>query len=149
MGWSPGNEGGVPASLFVDSGAWLAYFSARDGRHQDADRLIRQALRQKIPLLTTDLVLAEVHRLLLFRAGIKPAAAALDVIDRSPSVSVHFSTAPLHQEARRWLARLPDQVISYADATSFATMSARKCKVALSFDHDFVLAGFSLWEGEP
>ncbi|MDP1822463.1 MAG: PIN domain-containing protein [Archangium sp.] len=80
----------MPASLFVDSGAWIAFFSSRDGHHREAERLIREALRQKIPLFTSDLVLAEVHRLLLFRAGIKPAAAALDVIDKSPSVSVHF-----------------------------------------------------------
>lgn len=139
----------MPASLFVDSGAWLAWFSSRDGGHHEADRLIREAIRRKIPLLTTDLVLAEVHRLLLFRAGIKPAAAALDVIDRSPSVAVHFATASLHREARGWLARFHDQVISYTDATSFALMTSRKCKVAISFDRDFVLAGFSLWEGEP
>lgn len=136
-------------SLFVDSGAWLAYFSARDGRHVEADRLIREAIRQKIPLLTSDLVLAEVHRLLLFRAGIKPAAAALDVVDRSPSVSVHFSTAAIHRDARLWLSRFHDQVISYTDASSFALMKAHRCKAAISFDHDFVLAGFSLWEGAP
>jgi uncharacterized protein len=137
----------VPASLFVDSGAWLAWFSSRDGRHYDADRLIREAIRRKIPLITSDLVLAEVHRLLLFRAGIKPAAAAFDVIDRSPSVAVHFSSSSLHHEARGWLARFHDQVISYADATSFALMTARHCKVAISFDRDFVLAGFTLWDG--
>lgn len=139
----------MPGSLFVDSGAWLAFFSSRDGRHQKADRLIREALRRKIPLHTSDLVLAEVHRLLLFRAGIRPAAAALEVIDASPSVSVHFATAALHREARLWLARFHDQVISYTDASSFALMTARRFKVAISFDRDFVIAGFSLWEGEP
>ncbi len=138
----------MPASLFVDSGAWLAFFSARDGRHAQADRLIREALRRKVPLLTTDLVVAEVHRLLLHRAGIRPALAALEVIDQSPSVSVQFVTAAIHGEARAWLARLDDQVISYADAASFAVMKARRCKVALSFDHDFVVAGYSLWDGE-
>lgn len=139
----------MPASLFVDSGAWLAFFSSRDGHHARADRLIREALRGKIPLFTTDLVLAEVHRLLLFRAGIKPAATALEVIDKSPSVSIDFGSAALHSEARQWLARFDDQVISYTDATSFAAMTARRCKVAISFDHDFIVAGFSLWEGEP
>lgn len=137
----------MPASLFVDSGVWLAFFSARDGRHRDADRLIREALRQKVPLFTTDLVLAEVHRLLLHRAGIRPAAAALNVIDQSPGVTVQFATAAIHDDARAWLARLGDQVISYADAASFAVMKAKKCKTALSFDHDFVLAGFSRWYG--
>ena len=139
----------MPASLFVDSGAWLAFFSSRDGRHAQADRLIRDALRRKIPLFTSDLVLSEVHRLLLYRAGIRPAAAALDVIDKSPSVSVHFSTAALHRETRGWLTKFDDQVITYTDAASFALMTARRCKVALSFDRDFVLAGFSLWEAEP
>ncbi len=139
----------MPPSLFVDSGAWLAFFSSRDGRHPQADRLIREALRRKIPLFTSDLVLAEVHRLLLHRAGIRPAAAALDVIDKSPSVSVHFASASLHRDARSWLAKFDDQLITYTDAASFALMTARRCKVALSFDHDFVLAGFALWEGEP
>lgn len=139
----------MPASLFVDSGAWLAFFSARDGRHQEAERLIREALRRKIPLFTSDLVLAEVHRLLLFRAGIKPAAAALEVIDKSPCVSVHFATEAIHRDARQWLARFHGQVISYTNASSFALMKARRCKVAISFDHDFGVAGFSVWSGEP
>ena len=136
-------------SLFVDSGAWLAFFSARDGHHEKADRLIREALRKKMALFTTDLVLAEVHRLLLFRAGIRAAAAALEAIDKSPSVSLEFGSASLHEEARRWMARFDDQVISYTDATSFAAMTARRCKRAISFDNDFVIAGFALWEGEP
>lgn len=139
----------MPASLFVDSGAWLAFFSSRDGHHQQADRLIREALRRKLPLFTTDLVLAEVHRLLLFRGGIKPAAAALEAIDKSPGVAIHFGSPALHTEARQWLARFDDQVISYTDATSFAAMTARRCKVAISFDRDFIVAGFALWEGEP
>lgn len=137
----------MAARLFVDSGAWLAFFSARDGHHREADRLIREAVRRKIPLFTSNLVLAEVHRLLLFRAGIRPAAAALDSIDKSPSVSVWFDDPSSHQEARRWLSRLSDQVISYTDAVSFALMKQHRCTVAVSFDHDFVVAGFSRWDG--
>lgn len=54
----------------------------------------------------------------------RAAAAALQAIDWSPSVSLEFGSASLHEEARR-------------------------CKRAISFDTDFVIAGFSLWEGEP
>lgn len=141
-------ENDAPARLFVDSCAWLAFFSARDGHHADADRLFREAVRRKIPLLTTNLVLAEVHRLLLFRAGIRPAAAALEKIGSSPNVSVKFSDAEVHREAVAWLAKLSDQVISYTDAASFAVMKASRCQLALSFDQDFVLAGYSLWRGD-
>lgn len=140
---SPNDD--APKSLFVDSSAWIAFFSARDGRHADADRLLRAAITGKVPLLTTNLVVAEVHRLLLFRAGIKPAAVAVERIDMSPSVKVIYPDLGLHHDARKWLAKLDDQVISYTDATSFAVMKAARCRHALSFDNDFVIAGFTLW----
>jgi predicted nucleic acid-binding protein len=140
-------EGSAPESLFVDSGAWLAFFSARDRRHADADGLFREAIRHEVRLLTSNLVLAEVHRLLLFRAGIRPAAAALERIDASPGVTVKFADIAVHRQARAWLAKLGDQVISYTDAASFALMRANRCSVALSFDRDFAIAGYTLWQG--
>lgn len=115
----------------------------------EADRLFRMAIDRGIPLLTTNLVIAELQRLLLHRGGIRPAAVALERIDASRSVEVRFADAKQHREARAWLARLSDQVITYTDATSFAVMTAARCTTALGFDHDFVLAGFSLWRSEP
>jgi predicted nucleic acid-binding protein len=141
------SQGADPASLFVDTGAWLAFFSARDGHHAEADRLFREAIQRKIPLFTSNLILAEVHRLLLFRAGIRPASAALERIEASPAVTVKFADGGIHREARAWLERLHDQVISYTDASSFAMMRAQRCECALSFDQDFVIAGFSRWQG--
>ena len=38
-----------------------------------------------------------------------------------------------------------DQRITYADAVSFAVMQTTRCTAALAFDHDFVVAGFTLW----
>jgi predicted nucleic acid-binding protein len=140
------SDPGAPRRLFVDSGAWLAFFSARDNHHAEADRLIRYALGHRLPLVTSDLVLAEVHRLLLFRAGIRPAAVALERIDASPGVSVHFADEGVHRDARAWLERLDDQVLTYTDATSFALMKAHGCTHALSFDHHFTVAGFTLWQ---
>jgi predicted nucleic acid-binding protein len=137
----------VLARLFVDSGAWLAFFSARDGLHSEADRLIKEAFRQKVPLFTSNLVVAEVQRLLLHRAGIKPALAAIDAIDQSRGVTVKFADAATHKDARAWLLKLSDQVISYTDACSFALMKAHRCTAALSFDQDFVVAGFARWKG--
>ena len=49
---------------------------------------------------------------------------------------------------RAWIDRLADHAISYTDAVSFAVMEAARCRTALSFDNDFPLAGFSLWEVE-
>lgn len=134
-----------PGRLFVDSGAWIALQSRRDQHHAEADRLFREALRRRLRLVTTSLVLADVHRLTLFRVGVQAASRALDRIDASPSVTVHFAAAEDHAAARRWLERLAPRPVTYADAVSFSVMEALRCRRVLGFDQDFEVAGFELW----
>jgi predicted nucleic acid-binding protein len=137
----------APARLFVDSGAWIALRSRRDQHHVEADRLFREALQRPIRLVTTNLVLAETHRLTLFRAGAAAALRALDRLDASERVTIHFTTADDHAAARRWLERLAPRPITYTDAVSFAVMEALACRHVLGFDRDFAAAGFLLWPG--
>ena len=136
-----------PVRLFVDSGAWIALRSVRDQHHIDADRLFREAIAAQIPLLTTNLIVAETYRLTLFRAGVQPAMRALERIDASPSVTLHFPTAADHAAARRWLERVAPRPTTYTDAVSFAIMEKTNCDTVLGFDDDFAAAGFSLWRG--
>lgn len=131
--------------LFVDSGAWIALRSLRDQHHVAADRAFRAAIERKIPLVTTNLIVAEIYRLVLFRAGREPALRALDRIDASPSVTIHFAGADDHVGARRWLERVAPRPVTYTDAVSFAVMEATHCTHVLGFDHDFAAAGFDLW----
>lgn len=137
----------APARLFVDSGAWIALRSRRDQHHAEADRLFREALQHRIRLVTTNLVIAEAHRLTLFRAGTAAALRALDRIDASDRVTVHFPTSDEHAAARRWLERLAPRPVTYTDAVSFAVMETLTCRHVLGFDQDFPAAGFTLWEG--
>jgi predicted nucleic acid-binding protein len=137
----------VPRKLLVDSGAWIALRSRRDQHHADADRLFREALAQRIPLLTTNLIVAEAHRLTLHRAGAEAALKALERIAASASVTVHFATAEDHAAAIRWIQRLKPRPATYTDAVSFAVMEASACRSVLGFDEDFAAAGFSLWRG--
>jgi len=134
--------------VFVDSGAWIALLSARDQHHAEADRLFRIAVRDRVSLVTTNLVLAEVHRFILFRVGIRAAGAALDHIEASSLVRTQFAAESHHRAARRWMARLDDHRISYTDAVSFAVMQAGRCRAVLGFDSDFTIAGFTRWNGE-
>ena len=57
----------APSRVFVDSSAWFAVASASDGRHGEADALLRRAVAAQTTLLTTNLVLAEIHRVLDFQ----------------------------------------------------------------------------------
>jgi predicted nucleic acid-binding protein len=125
----------------------LAFFSASDDNHDQADALFRRAVVHRTRLYTTNLVLAEVHRLLLFRAGRPAATAALARIGSSAAVSIVFATAEHHEVALAWLGKLHDQDITYTDATSFAVMTGACCQTAIAFDADFWTAGFSPWQG--
>ncbi len=130
--------------LFVDSSAWLAFFSARDGNHAEAVALFQQAVRRHAALVTSSLVVAEVHRLVLHRVGIQAAATVLEAIDGSAYLRLVFPGAAHHGTARRWLQKLSDRVITYTDATSFAIMDTERCSAAITFDRDFTVAGFQV-----
>ena len=136
----------APGAVFVDSSALIAYFSADDANHAHAAAGVRRAAAERAALLTSNLVLAEVHRLLLFRAGIRAAAAALSAMTRSHLVRIHYARSSDHLAAHGWIERLGDQVITLTDAVSFAIMTAERCRVALSFDRDFWIAGFEPWQ---
>jgi predicted nucleic acid-binding protein len=131
--------------VFVDTSAWIAFFSTRDQNHVEAERLFREAVARSALLMTTNLVLAEVHRLILHRVGIGAAAFALDRIESSERVSIVFASGTHHAAARAWLVRLSDHRITYADATGFAVMEDIGCTDFLSFDSDFLRADFRPW----
>lgn len=133
------------ASVLVDSGAWIALLSARDQHHLEAEELFERAAREGVPLLTTNLILAEVHRFVLFRAGIRAASTALGHIESSALVQIEFATAGHHRAALEWLGRFADQRFTYTDAVSFAVMRSARCRAVLGFDRDFAIAGFSFW----
>jgi len=98
--------------------------------------------------MTTNLILAEVHRLILHRAGVPAAAFAIRRIDQSDRTKVVFATAAHHEAAIAWLERLRDHAISYTDAASFAVMESLGCRRCLSFDSDFRRAGFLAWQDD-
>lgn len=97
-------------------------------------------------LITTNLIVAECHRWLVHRFGSRPAGAFLQRLDTSRMLRVEFATAEHHRGAREWLDRLADQRITYTDAVSFAVMRSARCAAAITFDRDFTLAGFPVWQ---
>lgn len=134
----------VPPVL-VDSGAWLAVASPRDQFHRDAVIGLRSAVERRILLVTTNLIIAEAHRLTLFRLGPRASGLVLDRIDASARLSVVYASREHHRNARTWLERLSGHRITYTDAVSFAVMESMGCREALTFDNDFLVAGFRRW----
>ncbi len=132
--------------VYVDSGGWIAHVSRRDAHHHEARSIFRELSKRRLPLLTTNLVLAEVHRQLLFKAGIRAALGTVDAIGKVGSLSIEFVGRTHHEAALEWIRRFPDQPFTYTDAASFAVMSARDCRRFIGFDRHFDVAGFERWQ---
>jgi predicted nucleic acid-binding protein len=135
----------LPSRVFVDTGAFVGLLSAADGHHDEADALFRAAARDRVRLLTTNLVVAEVHRLVLFEVGIAAAFAAVTHMTESALLEIVYSGPDHHPHALAWLKKLSDQRITYTDAMSFAVMARAHCRVAMTFDSDFEIAGYERW----
>jgi predicted nucleic acid-binding protein len=129
----------------VDTSAWIALFSARDQNHTEAALLFRQALARKARLTTSNLVIAELHRLILHRVGTAAALQVLIRIESSPSVFIAFASDAHHGDAKAWLAKSPSHRLTYTDAVSFAAMRDLRCAGFLGFDDHFLAAGFRPW----
>jgi predicted nucleic acid-binding protein len=94
-------------------------------------------------LVTSNLVLAEVHAFLLSRLGHTEARQFLrTVMDGDAGELVWVDAALTVAASEGWINRRPDKAFSLADATSFEIMLQRDISHAFTFDHDFVRAGF-------
>jgi predicted nucleic acid-binding protein len=132
----------VPAEVFVDTSAW---YPAAVRSHPDHRRLaltLREVVAGGARVVTTNLVVAETHALLLRRTDRESALAYARTVRRSPNLVVS-STPDLEAQAiEDWLARYADQDFSFTDAVSFAVMAAREIGEAVTLDHHFAAAGF-------
>ena len=129
--------------VLVDTGAWLAAFHRRDQYHADASRLLRRLRAERVRLVVTDLILAELHLHLLYGFGPGPAASHTLAIVEDPAIEQVFCDRDLeHAALEDWIHRFADQAFTLTDAVSFAAMRAHGIPAAFTFDRHFRIAGF-------
>ncbi len=130
------------AEFFVDTSAWYPLLVSAHPDHHRIATSLRALVSRKQRLVTTNLVVAETHALLLRRVGHRSALAFVQRVEDPPNLVVR-SSAELELDARRsWLERYSDQDFSLTDAVSFAVMRDRGIDQALALDQHFVIAGF-------
>jgi len=132
----------VAGEYFVDTSAWYPLLVASHADHERLAATVSTLIAQRRRSVTTNLVVAETHALILQREGRRAAHASLHAVDRAAAVLVHSGPA-LEAVARRdWLERYTDQDFSLADAVSFAVMRERRIEDVLTLDRHFAVAGF-------
>jgi predicted nucleic acid-binding protein len=114
----------------------------RDPAHGRLATALRERIHQGAAVITTNLVVAETHALLLRRTTRDTALAFLRRVDQAGIVVVR-STAELEAVALTdWLERYVDQEFSITVAISFAVMTEWAITDALTLDRHFATAGF-------
>ncbi len=132
-------------TLFLDTSGWLAAISRREAAHERARAAYTDQVLGGGMLVTTALVLAEMHVLLLKLAGRAVALRFLDGVAADPTHEVVDVDRDLRLAGiERWLRRFDDQGFSLTDGVSFEVMRRRKLRRALALDRHFAAAGFEV-----
>ena len=132
----------MAAEIFVDTSAWFPLAVRSDRAHGAVAEALRERIRRGARVVTTNLVVAETHALLLRRTTRAAALAFVGHVGRPPNVLL-YSTPELEAQAvTDWLERYDDQDFSFTDAVSFAGMAERRITDALTLDGHFAAAGF-------
>ncbi len=130
--------------VFVDTSAYYAVIDRRDADHRGAVATMHRLTSERRPLITTNIILFELHSLLLNRISRHIAwvshqelRAAQDVVQ-----------IRIRDEARaeETLAQYDDKNFTLIDASSFAVMERFGISVAFSLDRHFAQYG---WEIVP
>lgn len=138
----------MPVELFVDTSAWYVLALSSAAEHQKFAAALRSRIERGTRIVTTNLIVAETHALLLRRTGRKTALTFVREVRRAPNIVITSSPEDEQSAVTDWLERFDDQLFSLTDAVSFAVMSDRGIREALALDHHFAVAGFVVVPGD-
>jgi hypothetical protein len=134
----------MSAGIFLDASGWFAALGPRDQHHAPAAAAYDAWLATREPrFVTTNLVVAEVHALLVRAGGAEAGVRFLDRLRDDLLHEVVWATQELQRTAiDRWLRPHRDVAFSLTDAVSFEVMRALGLRRAFTFDRHFDAAGF-------
>jgi predicted nucleic acid-binding protein len=134
--------------VFADTSALFALASPRDQNNAIAKDVFGQLVGLRCSFLTTNLIVAEYHALLVKRVGSRYANEALIALDTG-AIETLVVTESDEQAGRDILAAAPASGYTLADAISFAVMVQFGIRYAFSFDQHFSMHGFDIPIARP
>ena len=128
--------------VFVDTSALAAIALVRDGDHASARSILSVLGASRRQLLTTNLIAAETHALVLARADRRLARRVLAQIDGAFEIARVTEADEI--AGRAILDRYADKDFSLTDAISFAVMDRLRLRAAFAFDRHFAQYGLDV-----
>lgn len=121
-------------SVFVDTGAWFAYFVRRDPDHNLARKWVSNNDSQ---LDTSDYILDELFTLLKLRESYTVAVAAGKILTEEKICQIIKITTDDFARAWNVFVQFSDKGWSFTDCTSKVIMERLNISTAFSFDEHF------------
>ena len=132
-------------AVFLDTSGWLAALSPSEHGHLDCLSAYQDAVNDGARLVTSTLVLGEMHALMLRARGPRDAARFADAVLASVSIAVVSPAVDLIATALdRWIHGFRGQPFSLCDAVSFEIMRRERIRDVLALDRHFKIAGFNI-----
>lgn len=131
--------------IFIDTGAFLARYVARDQHHRRARTAWREIEKRGERCLTSNFVLDETLTLLARRTTYSFAAERAIVIYASEILAILRPELDDEKEAIELFRKFADQRVSFTDCVSFVLMRRNRLTRTFSFDTHFERAGFTVW----
>jgi len=124
------------ASIFIDTGVWIAAIAKKDEHHKEASKIIKWANQQtEYRIIVTNLILAEVANFLKRKKYIKPAKELADLFTTNEKIDMYFDDEIISDIAIGLFKQMDR--LSYVDANSVVFCRQLKCDYIISFDSDF------------
>lgn len=134
-------------AIFLDTAGWFAALAPPERGHSQAKAAYADAARRGLLLVTTPLVAAEMHTLILRWRDPRAGTFFLESVFESGAHHIVTLDDDLIDSAlSRWIRKFADKSISLADAVSFEVMRRERITRALTFDRHFAMAGYSILE---
>jgi predicted nucleic acid-binding protein len=121
-------------SVFVDTGAWFAYFVRRDPDHNLARKWVSNNDSQ---LITSDYILDELFTLLKLRESYAVAVAAGKILIEEKICQIIKITPDDFARAWNVFVQFSEKGWSFTDCTSKVIMERLNISTAFSFDEHF------------
>jgi predicted nucleic acid-binding protein len=132
--------------VLIDTSFWFALAVASDAKHQQASQTARAMQKRGDLWLTTTMILAEMHRLVLYKVGTWAGNRFLTQINKQNETGF-LEVAAVGWEhisiARTLLDKYSDQALSLTDACSAAIMRELNLEKYAGYDEHFQLLGFA------
>ena len=130
--------------VLVDTSALVGIFMRDDDWHGPAVEALEKLQASGRMMLTTNDVFGETLTALRRWAGHAQAVGVGDILRQSELVKLVSIDDTTREAAWKLFRKYDDQVLSFTDCTSFATMHRFQIQEAFTFDDDFRKVGYTV-----